>query len=169
MLAGDALHPLARPPRRQLRRASCSTRSWTACAALLRCAVAAADERVGEAWAREPAAAARSTAGRTPEIAEDRIGLAVRRWRRVLEELAEEEVRELERSLAPDPETVAALLAAALLGGRRARRAGERLAERIGAQGALRLRDQGGELVADVHRPGARRRTRAAARAAGRP
>ncbi|MYV95900.1 ATP-binding protein, partial [Streptomyces sp. SID1034] len=35
-----------------------------------------------------------------------------------------------------------------LLGGRRARRAGERLAERIGAQGALRLRDKGGELVA---------------------
>ncbi|MBK3589589.1 ATP-binding protein, partial [Streptomyces sp. MBT57] len=67
--------------------------------------------------------------------------------RRVLEELAEEEVRQLERSVAPDPETVAALLAAALLGGRRARAAGERLAERIGAQGALRLRDKGGELL----------------------
>ncbi|NDZ83886.1 ATP-binding protein, partial [Streptomyces sp. SID10853] len=44
-------------------------------------------------------------------------------------------------------EAVAALLAAALLGGRRTRKAGERLAERIGAQGALRLRDKGAELV----------------------
>lgn len=54
----------------------------------------------------------------------ERIGIAVRRWRRVLEELAEEEVRRLERIAASDPETVAALLAAALLGGRRARSAG---------------------------------------------
>lgn len=74
--------------------------------------------------------------------------MAVRRWRRVVEELAEEEVRLLERNAAPDPETVAALLAAALLGGHRTRVAGERLAERIGAQGALRLRDKGGDLVA---------------------
>lgn len=77
----------------------------------------------------------------------ERVGIAVRRWRRVLEELAEEEVRHLDRASAPDPETVAALLAAALLGGRRARAAGERLAERIGARGALRLRDRGGALV----------------------
>lgn len=76
-----------------------------------------------------------------------RIGMAVRRWRRVLEELAEEEARLLERNAAPDAETVAALLAAALLGGRRARGAGEQLAERIGAQGALRLRDKGGALL----------------------
>jgi hypothetical protein len=116
-------------------------------AELLRCAAAAADERVRDAWAREPAAGRFAGAVRH-EDPEDRIGLAVRRWRRVLEELAEEEVREMERSLAPDPETVAALLAAALLGGKRARRAGERLAERIGAQGALRLRDKGGELIA---------------------
>jgi hypothetical protein len=74
--------------------------------------------------------------------------MAVRRWRRVLEELAEEEVRRLERNAAPDAETVAALLAAALLGGRRARSAGEQLAERIGVQGALRLRDKGGALLA---------------------
>ncbi|MGX1503720.1 UNVERIFIED_CONTAM: hypothetical protein RKD43_002345 [Streptomyces graminofaciens] len=73
--------------------------------------------------------------------------MAVRRWRRVLEELAEEEVRGMERNAAPDPETVAALLATSLLGGRRARGAGERLAERIGAQSALRLRDKGGELA----------------------
>lgn len=55
----------------------------------------------------------------------------------------------LERNAAPDTETVAALLAAALLGGRRTRGAGEQLAERIGAQGALRLRDKGGELLTD--------------------
>ncbi|MFD7342388.1 dynamin family protein [Streptomyces violascens] len=115
-------------------------------AELLRCAAAAADERVREVWAREPAAGRFGSAVRQVDP-EDRIGLAVRRWRRVLEELAEDEVREMERSVAPDPETVAALLAAALLGGRRAGRAGERLAEKIGAQGALRLRDKGAELV----------------------
>ncbi|MGG8406231.1 ATP-binding protein, partial [Streptomyces sp. 12297] len=36
---------------------------------------------------------------------------------------------------------------AALLGGKRARAAGERLAARIGAQGALRLRDRGNDVV----------------------
>src|SRR5690606_40771039 len=77
-------------------------------AELLLCAVTAADERVDEAWRREPAAAApeltaRDTAGND---AEHRIGLAVRRWRRELEEYAEDEVRELDRSVAPDPELV---------------------------------------------------------------
>jgi energy-coupling factor transporter ATP-binding protein EcfA2 len=114
--------------------------------ALLRCAVTAADARVRVAWRTEPAAEAVAPGGPDPESGE-RIGLVVRRWRRELEELAEEVVRELERPAAPDPEAVAALLAAALLGGRRARSAGERLAERIGAQSALRLRDRGGELV----------------------
>ncbi len=114
--------------------------------ALLQCAVAAADEAVHEAWRREPAAGA--VAFRIPDReAGERIGIAARRWRRVLEELAEEEVRDLERPPAPDAETVAALLAAALLGGRRARTAGERLAERIGAVAATRLRDKGGELL----------------------
>ncbi|MEV6653581.1 dynamin family protein [Streptomyces sp. NPDC051219] len=114
--------------------------------ALLQCAVAAADERIAEAWRGEPASAAVRRDGPDREAGE-RIGMTVRRWRRVLEELAEEEVRLMERSAAPDPEAVAALLAAALLGGQRARTAGERLAERIGAQGALRLRDRGGELL----------------------
>lgn len=120
--------------------------------ALLLCAVTAADERVDEAWQREPAAAAPELADRdpAPESAEHRIGMAVRRWRRELEEYAEEEVRELDRSMAPDPGVVAALVATVLLGGRRARIAGERLAERIGAHGALRLRDRGGRLL-DEH------------------
>ncbi|WP_086785203.1 dynamin family protein [Streptomyces caniscabiei] len=118
---------------------------------LLLCAITAADERVGEAWSREPAAVAaglteRDTSG---ESVEHRIGMTVRRWRRVLEEYAEEEVRDLDRSTAPDTEVVAALGATALLGGRRARSAGEGLAQRIGAHGALRLRDRGGRLLTD--------------------
>ncbi|MEU5090977.1 dynamin family protein [Streptomyces sp. NPDC021356] len=119
--------------------------------ALLLCAVTAADERIDDAWRREPAAAAPGLGDHVPavESAEHRIGLAVRRWRRELEEYAEDEVRELDRSVAPDPEAVAALAATGLLGGRRGRSAGEGLAERIGAHGALRLRDRAGRLLAD--------------------
>ncbi len=118
---------------------------------LLLCAVTAADERIGEAWRREPAAVAAGLTERdaTRESVEHRIGMTVRRWRRVLEEYAEEEVRGLDRSVAPDVEVVAALGATALLGGRRARSAGEGLAERIGAHGALRLRDRGGRLLTE--------------------
>ncbi len=120
-------------------------------AALLLCAVTAADERVDDAWRREPASAAPGLSGRDPslESAEHRIGLAVRRWRRELEEYAEDEVRELDRSVAPDSESVAALVATALLGGRRTKEAGERLAERVGAHGALRLRDRAGRLLTE--------------------
>ncbi|MCH0564946.1 MULTISPECIES: dynamin family protein [unclassified Streptomyces] len=118
---------------------------------LLLCAVTAADERIDDAWRREPAADADGLADpdATPENTEHRIGLAVRRWRRELEEYAEEEVRGLERGAVPDPELIAALVATALLGGRRARSAGEGLAERLGAHGALRLRDRGGRLLAE--------------------
>ncbi|MFF8984346.1 ATP-binding protein [Streptomyces globisporus] len=123
--------------------------------ALLQCSVSAADEQIRTHWRREPAGAlfrfagaGREAGGWGPaEDVEGRIAVAVRRWRRILEELVEEEVRQLDRSVAPAPENVAALLAAALLGGRRARAAGEQLAERIGAQGALRLRDKGGEQL----------------------
>lgn len=123
--------------------------------ALLLCAVTAADERIDEVWRREPAAAAPGLGDRdrsieSAESAEHRIGMAVRRWRRVLEEYAEDEVRGLDRvekNFLPDPEMVAALLATALLGGDRGRSAGETLAERIGAHGALRLRDRGGRLL----------------------
>lgn len=117
-------------------------------AALLQCAVAAADERIAEVWRREPASGAVPLPAPDREAAE-RIGMAVRRWRRVLEELAEEEVAKLGKQPAPDPDGVAALLVAALLGGKRARPAGEKLAERIGVQAAVRLRDRGGELVGD--------------------
>ncbi|MFG2769235.1 dynamin family protein [Streptomyces sp. NPDC048350] len=122
-------------------------------AALLQCAVAAADERVRDAWRREPAAAALRAAPAAPDReANERIEMTVRRWRRELEELAEEELRDTERpgtarTAAPEADTVAALLAAALLGGRRTRGAGERLAELLGAKAALRLRDTGAALV----------------------
>ncbi|MEU9035560.1 dynamin family protein [Streptomyces sp. NPDC048352] len=117
-------------------------------AALLQCAVAAADERIAQVWRREPASGAVPLPAPDREAAE-RISMAVRRWRRVLEELAEEEVAQLGKQPAPDPDGVAALLVAALLGGKRARPAGEKLAERIGVQAAVRLRDRGGELVSD--------------------
>ncbi|KUF14816.1 dynamin family protein [Streptomyces silvensis] len=130
--------------------------------ALLLCAVTAADERIDDAWRREPAAKAPGLARREgryerapyedAERPEHRIGVAVRRWRRELEEHAEEEVRALDRidkGALPDADVVAALLATAVLGGRRARTAGETLAERIGVHGALRLRDRGNRLLTD--------------------
>ncbi|MEV3860764.1 dynamin family protein [Streptomyces sp. NPDC050095] len=122
--------------------------------ALLVCAVTAADERIDEAWRREPGGGATELGARDPQLesAEHRVGMAVRRWRRVVEEYAEEEVRavgDAQGSAPPDPEIVAALVATALLGGKRARAAGENLAERIGAQGALRLRDRGGRLLSE--------------------
>lgn len=118
---------------------------------LLLCAVTAADERIDEAWRREPAADAPELADRDAslETAEHRIGMAVRRWRRELEEHAEDEVRHLDRSVAPDPEVVSALVATVLLGGHRSRSAGEGIAERIGAHGALRLRERGGRLLGE--------------------
>ncbi|WP_051830576.1 dynamin family protein [Streptomyces violens] len=189
---------------------------------LLCCAVEEADERIAEAWRREPAAgglgplgdagtsagtgtgtgtaasreagiaapgaavsAAYGEAGNAGHgeagTAAGRLGILVRRWRRCLEELAEDEVREVratreasgdvrgvfggvraltrdvrgvpgeargpERAGAAVPEEAAALLATMLLGGRRARTAGENLAELLGAHGALRLRDRGGALL----------------------
>ncbi|QFZ76293.1 ATP-binding protein [Streptomyces fagopyri] len=120
--------------------------------ALMLCTVTAADERVDEAWRREPGAGVAELTDRDPtlESPEHRIGVAVRRWRRVLEEYAEEEVRHLDKSAAPDAEAVAALVATTLLGGRRASAAGEQLADRIGAQGALRLRERGGHLLTEL-------------------
>ncbi|MCK7625389.1 dynamin family protein [Streptomyces sp. RS10V-4] len=123
--------------------------------ALLVCAVEEADERAANAWRRDAAAAEVAlTAAAGAAGAADRIGMLVRRWRRCLEELAEEEAREArggqagERAEPADAEEPAALLAASLLGGRRARTAGENLADLLGAQSALRLGDQGARLLA---------------------
>ncbi|MET9294309.1 GTPase domain-containing protein [Streptomyces sp. NPDC003077] len=145
--------------------------------ALLRCAVEEADERAADSWRRDPAAASlQGGAGEGAERdereafgewgvrglaeassgTEGRLGVVVRRWRRCVEELAEDEVRAAreergaragERAGGADAEGVAALLAALLVGGRRARRAGETLADLLGARGALRLRDRGGRLL----------------------
>ncbi|SEC45885.1 Dynamin family protein [Streptomyces sp. 2224.1] len=122
---------------------------------LLTCAVEEADERAASAWRQDPAATEVSmsaAAGATG--AGGRLGVIVRRWRRCLEELAEEETREAragqagERAGSVEPEDSAALLATALLGGRRARTAGENLADLLGAQTALRLCDRGARLLA---------------------
>ncbi|AKA03969.1 ATP-binding protein [Streptomyces noursei ZPM] len=122
--------------------------------ALLVCAVEEADERAAGAWRRDPAAAEGVlTAMDGAAGAAGRIGVIVRRWRRCLEELADEEAREArggqsgERTDPVDAEEPAALLATALLGGRRARTAGENLADLLGAQSAVRLRDQGARLL----------------------
>lgn len=151
VLAGDALkrwraYPLDCGPGELLDAVSAGLET------LLVCAVTAADERVDEAWRREPAAGLPSLVPRREDGAEHRVGMAVRRWRRVLEEYVEDEVRALDRvdkGAPPDPDVLTALLATALLGGRRARSAGETLAERVGAHGALRLRDRGGRLLTD--------------------
>lgn len=118
---------------------------------LLLCAVTAADERIDEAWRSEPAAEAPGLANRDPTLdsAEHRIGMTVRRWRRELEEYAEEAVGDLDRSAAVDAEAVAALVATELLGGPRAKGAGEGLAERIGARTALRLREHAAGLLSE--------------------
>ncbi|MGW7488457.1 ATP-binding protein [Streptomyces sp. NPDC054786] len=119
---------------------------------LLTCAVEEADERAAEAWRRDPAAAEVSLSSAAG--AGGRLGVIVRRWRRCLEELAEEETREAragqagERAGSVEPEESAALLATALLGGRRARTAGENLADLLGAQTALRLCERGARLLA---------------------
>lgn len=122
---------------------------------LLTCAVEEADERAASAWRQDPAATEVSmsaVAGATG--AGGRLGVIVRRWRRCLEELAEEETREAragqagERAGSVEPEESAALLATALLGGRRARTAGENLADLLGAQTALRLCERGARLLA---------------------
>lgn len=114
--------------------------------ALLSCAADAADEEIAAACAEDPVAAA-ALAPADPDGARARIGVAVRRWRRCLEEIAEEEVRAAERDRGTESERTAALLAAELLGGRRAGRAGDKLAGTFGAQRALRLRDRGAELL----------------------
>ncbi|MFI1968222.1 ATP-binding protein [Streptomyces cinnamoneus] len=116
--------------------------------ALLSCAADAADEEIAAGCAGDPAAEV-ALAPRDPDGASARIGVAVRRWRRCLEEIAQEEVRAAERDRGTEAERTAALLGAALLGGRRAAAAGETLAETFGAGIALRLRDRGGELLTD--------------------
>jgi hypothetical protein len=81
-----------------------------------------------------------------------RIDKGVRRWRRGMAELAHAEARTARAADRPaaDPEDVAALLATVVLGGRPGRAAGERLAETLGAQAAVRLRDAARQLLDDT-------------------
>jgi hypothetical protein len=126
-------------------------------AALLRTETDAADERIADAWQRDPEGAAlldepASRPDRDRVAVATRIDKGVRRWRRAVTDLAYAQLRaarDAERPAA-DPEDLATLLATALLGGRRGRTAGERLAETIGAQAALRLRDAARDRLADA-------------------
>ncbi|MEV6109952.1 dynamin family protein [Streptomyces sp. NPDC051940] len=119
-------------------------------AALLHCAVAAADERAAADLRREQAAVAAGL-DRRPDEPEDplqRIGLAARRWRRCLEELADEAVRESERAADSDAEEAAALMAVILLGGeKRARPAAQALGALLGAEGARAYYDRARHLL----------------------
>lgn len=117
-------------------------------AALLRAETDAADERITEAWGRDPAGAvllAEPTArpDRDRVAVSARIDKGVRAWRRDLTALVRSQgtVRRPGGRSAAGPAHLTALLATALLGARRGHAAGERLAESVGAQAALRLGD----------------------------
>ncbi|MEE4542059.1 dynamin family protein [Streptomyces sp. V4-01] len=123
-------------------------------ATLLRTETDAADEHIAEAWQEDPAGAvlldlpaARPDRDRVALAA--RIDKRVRRWRRTVRDLARAEVRKARAADRPpaDPEAVAALLSTALLGGRHGRAAGEQLAETVGVQSALSLRDAAGDRL----------------------
>ncbi|MDI5973707.1 dynamin family protein [Streptomyces sp. SL13] len=113
-------------------------------AALVRTAVAAADDEAGACWRRDRAGAVAPPYRVDTAAAAFRIGARVARWRTALADLAYEEVRfARDGERAPvDPEDVAVLLGVSLLGGRRAAPAGERLAELLGALVAVRMQDR---------------------------
>ncbi|MCF6525798.1 GTPase domain-containing protein [Streptomyces sp. JJ36] len=125
--------------------------------ALLVGAVAAADERIAEGWRAEPGApqpppgpgVAGGPGGRdADEDCRGRVGVLVRRWRRCLEELAEEEVRTADRGFAVDAEECAARLAVCLLGTPAARATAERAqCTALGAESRDRLRERGGRIL----------------------
>ncbi|MGP3975268.1 ATP-binding protein [Streptomyces sp. 8N114] len=121
--------------------------------ALLSGAVAAADERIAELRRSVPGleGCAQSLPGGQGERDEatGRIGVMVRRWRRCVEELAEEETHAAGRAGCSDEESerVAGLLAASLLGGQRAAGADEALEDLLGDESAQHLREQCAELL----------------------
>lgn len=121
----------------------------------LRTEVAAADERTLDAW-RGDRAGAVLTEDADPEAAADdaaeRIEDAVDTWGFTVNRLAHQSVRGSAEGV--DPQHAAALIAVAVLGGRKGTVAGERLASLVGAQAALRAGDRAREeldrLVGDV-------------------
>ncbi|MFD5318684.1 dynamin family protein [Streptomyces sp. NPDC127098] len=125
-----------------------------ALAGLLVEAVSAADERVEDAWAQEPGAPAGGVDG--AEAVRERIGIQVRRLRRCLEELAEEACAAVGlrpdqggsgRSMVGAETEIAALLAAALLGGKGGTVARQALSSSLGTRVAARLTEQGDREV----------------------
>lgn len=128
---------------------------------LLASSVAAADERVAEAWRRDPASSDAETtqvatgragqgsrAGQDAADARARMNLLVRRWRRCLEELTEEEARAVDHGFGRDAEEATAMLATALVGGGHAVGAYRTLAGAFGEPSARRLRECGIRLLA---------------------
>jgi hypothetical protein len=119
-------------------------------AALLRTAVAIADDVAAERWRRDragavlPAYPADGEAAGASGALGARVGSQVARWRTGLVDLAYEEARfARDGQRAPaDPEGVAVLLGIALLGGRRGEGAGERLAELLGVPAARRTQNR---------------------------
>nr|WP_240930273.1 dynamin family protein [Streptomyces coryli] len=120
----------------------------TGLTSLLHCAVAGADERAAAELRRDPATKPYANRPAEAEQPVERIGVTVRRWRRELEELAEEELRAAERAADTEPEDAAALLAVVLLGGDgRARPAARILGRMLGVEGARGFYDKGGQLL----------------------
>nr|WP_206322017.1 dynamin family protein [Streptomyces sp. HNM0575] len=128
---------------------------------LLASSVAGADERVAEAWRHDPAAPgteiaeiATGRAGQGSRAHQDaadgrgRMNLLVRRWRRCLEELTEEEARAVDHGFGRDAEEAAAMLATALVGGSHAAGAYRNLSAAFGEPSARRLRECGIRLLA---------------------
>ncbi|UGY95048.1 dynamin family protein [Streptomyces gobiensis] len=115
--------------------------------ALLAGAVGAAEEQISQAWRDEPGAAGvpEDICAEASATAE-RMGLLVRRWRRCVEELAEEAYESDGRGPATAEET-GALLAAVQLGGPQGRGAGEALADILSAPGAAQLQERGARLL----------------------
>jgi hypothetical protein len=76
------------------------------------------------------------------------MNLLVRRWRRCLEELTEEEARAVDHGFGRDAEEAAALLATALVGGGHAAGAYRALTNAFGEESARKLRECGIRLLA---------------------
>ncbi len=117
--------------------------------ALLVGAVAAADERVAVEWRRRPGAPDATALEALSEDEKGRIGVQVRRWRRCLEELTEEELSAAERGLGADPEETSGLLAAVLLSGTRSEDPRQLLWASLGKWTARRLVQRGERLLTE--------------------
>lgn len=114
--------------------------------ALLTSEVATADARITAAWRREPGMAQRA-AQRVDTEGWETVGVLVRRWRRCVEELADDGVRTAERSSAADAEDVTGLLSVALLGGRSAWGVDEALARYLEPPEARALCERATQLL----------------------